>query len=284
MEEEINVVDYIKVIFKRKLTILFCASGAVCLALLFSFFSRPVYELDTVLEIGHMEDFVPETPAQVAQKISNDVYGEVVRAKLNISKGKYPSKGDMEISTPENTRFVTIAVKTINPAQVKPILDEINRLILKEHQEKFNIQKNIILDDKKRIENKIKSLENEKKILEEKVGYFTNLLANEPSTTNQFFLTSAKEELESKKLDIDNAYLELNTFLRKLEDYEATKVVKAPLAPAVKSLINPKTIIMFIIIGLFVGIFIGIFVGFFQEFWEKNKKILTTGKQHSNRH
>jgi len=271
-EEEINLVDYIKVILKRKKTILVCALIAVCVAFLFYFFSTSVYEIDTILEIGHMENFVPEDPLQIVQKIQNNAYSEIIKEKLN---GENPLE-DIEASNPEKTRLVKITAKTTNPTQVKLALDEINQIILKEHQEKLDIQKNIILDSKKRIENKIENLENEKDILEEKINYFSNIFVTDPSTTNQFFLMSAKEELASKKLDIDDAYLELNNFLTRLENFKPTKVIKEPVVPPTKSLIDIKTIIIYIVIALVVGIFVGIFVSFFQEFWEKNKKQLTT--------
>jgi len=272
-EEEINLIDYIRVVFKRKKTILVCALIAVCVAFLFYFFSTSVYEIDTILEIGHMENFVPEEPIQVVEKIQNNTYNEIIKEKLNREN---TLKG-IEASTPEKTRLVKITVKTTNPTQGKLALDTLNQIILKEHQEKFNTQKSIILDSKKRMESKIENLENEKKILEEKVKYFSNLFAAEPSITNQFFLMGSREELEAKKTDIDNAYVELNNFLRQIENYDATKVIKEPVAPSVKSSIDIKAIIIYIIIALVVGIFIGILVCFFQEFWDKNKKQLTRG-------
>ena len=264
-EEEINLMDYIKVILKRKWLILKITVGVIIVVGILSLV-MPRYKVDTILEVGLMEEFIPEPPNQLVEKIENGNYNEAIKTKLNIEK--LPK---IKTSSPKDTRLVVISITSSNPEQAKKILEELENLILKEHQEKFNIQKKILLDSKKRIENKISSLENEKKILEEKVNYFTNLMATSPSPTYQFLLTEAKENLEKKKSEIESQHLQLNALERKLNSYQATRVIKAPTIPLTPT--GPGLGVN-IIIGLVLGLFAGIFSAFAIEWWEKEKSNL----------
>jgi uncharacterized protein involved in exopolysaccharide biosynthesis len=274
--EEIDLIDILKVIYKRrKILFLITFLGLLfgCLFYLLSFFFDLFpKEVSTILEIGHMEDFVPESPLQLAEKIKNDNYGEAIRTKLGILPQEYPdAKRAWKVEAPKDTRLVVIKIKTKNPKQAKAILDELNQIVIKEHQEKFNLQKNVLVDDKKRIEEKIKTLESERKILEDKVNYLISLQAKEPSLINQTLLTEARKELEAKKQDIQDQYLALNDLLRKLEDYEPTKIIKEPSLPP-KPAFSSNQMVLNGIIGLILGGFLGIFWIFLLEFWEKNKE------------
>ena len=263
-EEEINLIDYIKIILKRKWLILKITVGVMIVVGALSLVMQK-YKVDTILEVGITEDIL-ESPNQIVEKIKNGNYNEVIKRKLNIEK--LPK---IEVSTPKDTRLVIISIKSSNPEQAKKILEELENLILKEHQEKFDSQKKILLENKKRIENKISYLENEKKILEEKVNYFTNLMASSPSPTYQFLLTETKEKLEKKKLEIESQYLELNTLEQKLNSYQATRVIKAPTLPA--SPVEPGIGVK-VTIGLIVGLLGGIFLAFVIEWWEKERSHL----------
>lgn len=272
-EEEINLIEYIEVLLKRKNMILTIAISTMAIAIIFTiffFYFQYVYQINTILEVGHMEEFVPEAPNQLAQKIRNDNYGEAIRAKLEISQVEYPDMRSWEISSPQGTRLLILTIKTGNSEKARAILAELNRLIIEEHQEKFGLQKNILLDSKKRIENKINNLQEEEKILQEKVEYLVNLQSKEPMPVNQFLLTEARRELETKKKDIEDQYLNLNSLLRRLEDYEPTHVVKQAIIPE-KLPLTINKIVTNLIIGLVLGIFIGTLSAFFQEFWQKSK-------------
>ena len=259
-QEEINLIDYIKVILKRKWLILKITVGVVIAVGILSAV-MPRYKVDTILEIGVTENIL-ESPEQIVEKIKNGNYNEAVKKKLNIEK--LPK---IDVFNPKNTKLVIISITSSNPEQAKKILEELENLILKEHQEKFNLQKKILLENKKRIKNKISCLENEKKILEEEVNYFTNLM-----TTNSIYhllLTETKEKLEKKKLEIENQYLKLNALEQKLNSYQPTRIIKAPAIPS--SPAGPGLGVN-IIIGLILGLFGGVFLAFVIEWWEREKK------------
>ena len=262
-EDEINLMDYIKVILKRKWLIFGIALGAAIVAGVLSYTTPKTYKVDTIMEVGQMEEFIPEAPIQLVEKIKNENYNEAIKTKLNIES--IPS---IEVSSPTDTRLVIMSIKSQSPDNAKKVLEELENLILEKHQGKFNTQKNILLDDKKRIENKISSLKNEKEIIAEKVNYLTSLMASTPSPTNQFLLAEAKISLERKKSEIEEQHLELNSIERKINSYEATKVIKTPSIPI--SSIGAGTVIN-TTIALILGLFVGTLLAFTTEWWKKEK-------------
>ena len=52
IEDEINLMDYVKIILKRKWLIFSIFLLAVIVAGIFSFISPKIYEIDTIFEIG----------------------------------------------------------------------------------------------------------------------------------------------------------------------------------------------------------------------------------------
>ena len=134
--DEIDLMDYIKVLVKRKWLILIIFLAAVIVAGIFSFYSPKIYKIDTFLEIGRIGGQaigVPmqmiEAPGQVMEKINNGVYGE------------YPG---IKVNNPQNTSLITMEMLSKEPRKAKANLEEINNNILTEHTNKINLNKNIL--------------------------------------------------------------------------------------------------------------------------------------------
>ncbi|MCK5044597.1 hypothetical protein KAR26_02620 [Candidatus Parcubacteria bacterium] len=140
-EKEIDLIDYIKIILKRKLLIFVVFLIFIIIAgVATSSLPRP-YKIDTSLEIGKItekiglverREVILENPEQLAQKIKGDVYGILAREELNISERDYP---EIEVNNPENTDLIVLKIKSTEVQKAKNILEEINRLILEEHQQ-----------------------------------------------------------------------------------------------------------------------------------------------------
>jgi capsular polysaccharide biosynthesis protein len=231
-EEEIDLMDYVKVIIKRKGLILTLFLAAVIVAGVFSFISPRVYQVNTVLEIGKIDSELLEQPAQLIEKIKGDVYKSFIQEKLNVSEEKYPQ---IKSENPKDTSLIKIEIESERPELAKNILTEINNLILKEHQEQFEKRKSKIEESIKEIQNKLALLEKEKSSSGEGISQL------------QIALLNLKE---------------------KLDNMESTKIINPPtISP---NPIRPKPVLNIVIAGI-LGIFIGIFLAFFQEWWEKNK-------------
>jgi uncharacterized protein involved in exopolysaccharide biosynthesis len=230
--EEIDLMDYVKVLFERKWLILVVFFGAAIVAGIFSFISPRVYQVNTVLEIGKIDSELLEQPAQLIEKIKGDVYKSFIQGKLNVSEEKYPQ---IKAENPKDTNLIKIEIESERPELAKNILTEINNLILKEHQEQFEKRKS-------KIEENIKEIQSELTLLEKQKVY-----SDEGISQLQITILNLKEK-------INNA--------------EPTKVINPPtISP---NPIRPKPVLNIVIAGI-LGIFIGVFLAFFQEWWEKNK-------------
>jgi len=204
-----------------------------------------VYRVDTSLEIGQIAGEAVESPAQVVEKIKGDVYGIFVREKLQIPEEKYPK---VQGGNPKGTNLITLAIESAEPSESKNILEEINNLILVEHQGKVKIKQELIgqdiksIEDKiklvesdiektknkvkptdediKRIENKIENANEEKKNLEAKIVALEKVLIYQQDPGTQFALFDTKEKLANKKQEIEDLYLTINSLKRSKEDID----------------------------------------------------------------
>jgi len=231
--DEIDLMDYIKVILKRKKIIFGITILAVIAAAGFSFSMAKVYKIDSSLEIGKIAGEVIEGPLQVVEKIKADSYGVLIREKLNLSEEEYPK---IKAENPKDTNLVRIEIESNKPKMAKTILEELNDLILKEHQERLDNRKS-------KIEENINEIQAELNLLETKKQY------SEGIAELQIELVGLKNQMNTAQL---------------------TKIVKKPTIS--EEPIKPRPLLNIVIAGV-LGLFIGTFLAFFKEWWEKSKNL-----------
>lgn len=259
MEDEINLMDYVKVILKRKLLILIIFLVAVLAAGVYSFLATKIYEIDTSLEIGRIGKETLEAPTQLVEKINSGVYNAAIKEKLSL-KG-FPG---IIASSPKGTSLVLIEMESSQPQEAKNVLASLNELVLEDHQEKIKTKKELLEEDIERQKTKVVSLEKEKETLEEKVNALQKTLVYDQTPGTQFALFDTKEKLEGKIQEIENLYLRINSQERALEDYEPTKVIKNPLISS--GPIKPK-IKLNILVAAVLGLFVGVLAAFGKEWY-----------------
>jgi len=225
--DEINLRDYIKVIIKRKWLIVGIALGAAILAATLSFLTPKSYEADTILEIGKIGTSPIEPPSQLVEKIQNGSYNKLIEKNLNIENP--PS---IKAENPQNTNLVIISINSSNSDKANKILEELNKIILAEHQEKI---------DKKRaeIEENIKNTQEELSLLETQKKY--------------------SEGIADLQINISGLKSQLN-------DLQPTKLSKSP---SFSTNSTGTNIVFNIIIALIIGLIVGVVIAFIKEWWEK---------------
>lgn len=234
--EEVNLIDYFKVISRRKRSIFAIFAIFVILAAVVSFWLPKVYKIDTSLEIGIVGGATIEDAKQVVEKIKGDAYGILARGELKISEEDYP---EIKINNPEDTNLIILRIESDEIERAKNVLNKISELILAEHQKvvlakKESFEKNItslknqiilvekdieniknktqpLDEDIRRIENKIVYLNEEKVNLEAKIDALQKVLVYEQTPGTQFALFDAKEKLAVKKQEVENLYLQINS-------------------------------------------------------------------------
>ncbi|MFH1392107.1 MAG: Wzz/FepE/Etk N-terminal domain-containing protein [bacterium] len=232
-QDEINLADYVRVILKRWKSIFFIFVLAGAGVFIFSILSPKIYQIDSFLQIGKINSVLIEDPEQLTAKINNQVYN-----------GKY--EVGVKAENPVNTQLIRLKIESDDFNKAKAVLEEINNLILQEHQTKTEIQKELIQNDIqqleskinlvesniqktknkispiendiKRIENKIVYAKEEQKNLENKIKALEEVLIYEQDPGTQFALFDTKEKLENKKQEVENLYLSINSLQRTIED------------------------------------------------------------------
>lgn len=127
--DEVELMDYVKVILKWKWFIAILFVSAVGTAGVVSKFVLPdIYEVQTILEIGSVRGGL-ESSVQVVEKVNENAY-------LALTDMDFLSS-DIKAECPEGTDLVQISAETSNAERTKTILSEINQLIVSSHREEF---------------------------------------------------------------------------------------------------------------------------------------------------
>ncbi len=265
--DEINLMDYLNVILRRKRLIFFGFVLAVAGAGVFSYISPRIYRAETILEIGYIKEVVEaiEASSQIIEKLKLGVYERLIRARLGI-----PEEKNIEVKSknPRGTNLLKIEAEATEPKLTKAILQEINNLILSNHQEQIKVKKELFENDIERLRTKIISLEEENESIRTQIEILEKVPLKEQTPASQFALFATKERLEIRKREIENLYLGINSHKRLLENIRSTKVIKAPLIPKVP--IKPRPALNMSVAGI-LGIFFGTFLAFLQESLQKSK-------------
>ena len=201
--DEIDLVDYIKVILKRKWIIIGVTLGAMIVAGVLTYLLPKTYKMSTILEIGKIGTFVPETSIQLQEKINQGSYDELLRGKLG---GETVPK--IEVSVPKDTNLIIMETISKNPQESKKILEALSNIIIDEHGELFEEQEKFIQEDIKKEELKIAILEKSKSLPELQYLYVEHLsrideLKNEITTANPTQLIKTPSEASSQNILIN---------------------------------------------------------------------------------
>jgi len=197
--QEIDLVDYIKVILKRKWIIIGVTIGAIIIAGISTLLLPKTYKVSAILEIGQISTFVPETSIQLQEKLNRGSYNELLREKLNIT-----SIPGIEVSAPKDTNLVVMETITKNPQEGTKVLEALSNIIIDEHGKLFGEQKKFIQEDIRKEELKIAILEKSKSLPELQYLYVEHLsrideLKNELATANPTRLIKAPSEAFSSQ-------------------------------------------------------------------------------------
>ena len=243
--EEIDLMNDIRIILKRKWLILGLFLVGVVGAGIITRFLPTKYQSETSLEIGQISGLVGavserkliESPPQLVEKIKSGFYGNY---------------SGIETINPQNTDIVRIEVTTKDPENAKKILENINNSILAEHNNKINSQKEIL---EKNLEKNQKDID----FLIEKIQKDISSLIYKDQQ-----IASLQAEIYSLRRELQ---LENDKLQSKLQDFQPTQIIQEPSTPLEKR----PNLILSLVFGGILGIFLGVIFIFGKEWWDKNK-------------
>ncbi|GMR19257.1 MAG: hypothetical protein BMS9Abin34_389 [Patescibacteria group bacterium] len=265
---EVDLMGYVKVLLREKRLILGVFLGAVAVAVGVSLLLPDIYRATASIEMGRLGSgegsILVEDPVQLMAKISGGVFEPQIVEDLGIEKDALPKIG---VSVPKGTILINITSESTDPQQAKNVLEKLVSLILSDHWGSIKVKKEVLEEDIKRLQNKISSLEREKKNFEAKVKTLQKTPPPQQSTGSQFALLDAKEQLEVTKQNIEDLYLRVNSSRRVLDDIRPTKVIAGPAVD--NGPISPRPLLN-VAIASVLGFFLGVLLAFTKEWWQES--------------
>lgn len=251
--ETIDLIDYIRIILKRKWLIFGFVVVFLILAgtLTFSLLKR--YTAEALLEIGVIEKELFEDPLQVVEKIKSGVYGNYSGIKVENLK---------------NTNLVKIEIISEDPESPKKALEEISKSILQNHEKKKAGKEAMVERDIKRFQVKIDSLKEAKEDLGAQLDILEKIPPYQKTLPIQLALSDVRDRIGRKEGQIENLYLEISSLQGLIEDIIPTRLIKDPTISAKKT--QTRFLFNMVVAGV-LGLFVGIVLAFGKEWWEKNK-------------
>ena len=295
--DEIELIDIIRVLWKRKkliilITFLFTL-GAVGAALILP----KVYEVSTIIEPGvrpiadangQIVNEVPVvSPDAVKEAVLGGAYDVAIQKKLNILPADYPQ---LKLTLPKNTTLVKVAIESSEPDKAQAILDELVGQVGSDIQGKLE-------NEKKKIENEMESVRISEKAVAEKILLLKKQL-DETSKKIEDLENDRQKSMAARTADamavllysneIQNQQIYLNNLQEKLMDLEtsaktfgvrmenirlklamvkSTRLVKPPTIP--EKPIKPKKPLIVALAGV-LGLMGSMMLAFLLEYLERS--------------
>jgi len=270
-DDEIQLIDLLLVLWKRKWLIIIGTLICLIAAGITAFIMPKIYEVSSSVEVGKVEDrFVEEAPV-ISQKIKSASLKDKIVQEVSIPLEEISAEDFFKISSEggKESLVATTKIETDRPDQGIKILEIINQAILKDHQEKIDEAKKEILDKIILNQNKIKDtqaqIESLKKELSDKIILNQNKIKD-----TQAQIESLKKEL-SNKITINKKWIEIKEEKQKTLEKQLLDIQKEIIAlQQIRERINKGEVEKVDIIGM---------VAYFNDFQARLNSLYYTQSQ-----
>lgn len=275
-EEEVDLIDYLTVLWKRKAMIIWLVFLSVASAALVSYLMKPTYEVSRVLKIGQITGVgrigqtagnasqgthLIDTREAVIETITDQRLLEDVRAKIipEVPIERLAKR----ITVDKRSAHVRFTVQGETPAQAVAVADAIAESIIQRHakivQEAMAVKQQYEEDLKAKIDVLTKEIRGMRIT-------FDRIRANPRVDAAEIILLQAN--LEDRQRGLVGLRRELRDVqLSNLPPMSAnTRIIAADAMPTKQ--VRPKTTLNMALAGA-LSLFTGIFLAFFLEYWER---------------
>jgi len=251
--DRIDVIDYIKIISKRRWLILGFLLVFLIITGILTFLLPTEYKAETLIEIGGAGNELWESPTQIVEKINSGVYGDYLGIKAE---------------NPKNTNLVKIEITSKDKEDATKALENISESILRSHESRKAFIKAAGKRDVESLQAKLDALEEKKKDLGVQLDILEKIPPYQQTITIQLALFDIRDRVETKEGQIESLYLKIGSIQKSTEDIFSTKVIKEPTI-SIRPIIT-RILFNMVVAGI-LGLFFGIFFAFGKEWWNKNR-------------
>lgn len=144
--EEINLMDYIEILWKRKWLIIIPTFLITVAIGIWSFMKTPVWEVDAIIQPskflsqnaqGEFVEVIVADPKQVAGQINQASYNAIIAAELNIDLKVFPA---LKAENLRDTKLVRVAIRDIDINRASKILNSLFRHLKSEFDRKIDVE------------------------------------------------------------------------------------------------------------------------------------------------
>ena len=191
-EDEIELMDYLNVIWKKKWLIILPTLFCVVIAGIISFRLPHIWEVDAIIqpskilvktEQGQFEEVVVVSPKQIVGQISQEVYNRLIGAELNLDIRTFPK---LKAENLRDTNLVKVSIRERDTEEAKLILLSLFKHLKADLDEKIDIEM-------KGIDSQIKNQEIVKTMIEDQIKVFKSKLR---------IVKQRKKEIEAEMSDV----------------------------------------------------------------------------------
>lgn len=288
--EEINLLDYIKILIKRWRIIAIIPLITMLAALGYTAFMAPkIYEARGLIKIGQVNGVLVESIDQTLTSILTQTTGKQILEQIlpkelknttRITKSHAQSllsritiNNDSKqkiIEMPAN--FLRILYQDADPQIAKQVIEILQSLILESHQKQYDLKIKTRNDNLAQKEKTLKEAQTNLAASEKLVKNLETALTRYPTSYSQGSGQSLSSEIstrDSLRAQVTNLESEiLNSKLAQRYD-KMSEIISPPLLPDTP--VKYQKLSLTLMIALVLGVFLGILAAFSQEWWEKNK-------------
>jgi uncharacterized protein involved in exopolysaccharide biosynthesis len=260
-EYEIEIVDYIKILWRRKWLILLGTLLVVLITGGVSFLMTKTYQSTGIVKLGKIEGVLIDSPNIVRARIEYTPYA----AMFIKSSGVDMSKKDLRlnIETRGNTGYIRLSAKSSMPDVAPKFIQYIVDDIASSQQEKIGEFLELIEQNKKELEQWISSLEESIQEMEElKRKKATSAQEN----TRRFVIQNALAEKENLLWSIKSRYSDLKMRAIKTQTFETHLLFQK--TPQYATQPNTR---LNLLVALIVGLMIFMAISLFLEYNKRDR-------------
>jgi len=211
-EDEIELMDYLNVFWKRKWLIILPTLFCVIAAGVISFLLPPKWEVDAIIqpskflvqtEQGQFEEVVVVDPKQIAGQINQASYNHLIAAELNLNLTSFPK---LKAENLRDTNLVRISLKEQDVQKAKLILTSL-----------FNHLKR---DLDKKIDVEIKGVDTKISINENLIKHKELLIKDRLNE-----IKIKENEIKSKEIDIKSKEIEKTKLTQEIQSIEKKLII-----------------------------------------------------------
>lgn len=278
MTEELELIDYLRVIQRRKWLIVLGTFACILAAGIISWLLPPSYQSEVILKIGRvsvvdengkLQEIVVDNPYNVKARLTSESFILSIIEKNQLELEPKDLKARAEVVSKEvrggETNLVRFSIRARSPEEAVSLINSIAEGIIARHRKKFDEAMKINFLRQEELKEQIASIEEGIRELRESISH----IQKSPRVDAPAVIL-----LQANLAGKERSLSELKGMYRKVQlanspiSSENTKVCDPAIKP--KHPVSPKKLLN-IIIATVVGLMAAVMLAFFLEYLQKVK-------------